>query len=159
MEKISGKGVTERNFPGVKHVTGEPVAVAIKGISGDRTSEVLEMHPDLVGPPGARTTLDQAPPLAAFQDAEFCHGISSTSVFDHRHFFPVNHMAADGSIHNSKGTTRCALHQGEINLCDFPPRKLSGKSHVRGICFCDKEATTGFLVKPVDNARTGRVGR
>ena len=55
---------------------------------------------------------------------------------------------------SAAGAARFTADEGVINLFDFARRELFRQREVRLVIFCDDEAAAGFLVEPVDDARS-----
>lgn len=97
-------------------------SAAIDRVAGDGVADMLQMHPDLVGPPGERMALDEG--FAIMRSAEAVSRECLATALSDRHFLAVDWMAADGGIDFSMGHAQDAIHEGEVGFFNLPRSEL-----------------------------------
>ena len=121
-------------------------------VSGDRVPDRIEMHPDLVGPPGDEVELQQGPPGESFADP--VPGGRSPPVRDHGHPGPVLRVAPDRRLDAPDRRRHVPGDERLVGLADPPRLELGHQGVLRGIVLRDHEEPARVPVQPVDDPGT-----
>jgi hypothetical protein len=138
----------------MEQVPLKSVPLTVDGITGDRMTEILEMHADLVRPSGPRSAGDQGPSLARGQNFVIRDGLASGRGATRGHFLALNGMPADRQIHGARSVSGGSLHDGEVGFADLPVCKLRGEIGMDTVVAGDDDASAGLLVETMDDPRT-----
>jgi len=154
MKEFAADGMHEFKLPGVKEMSFKPVPFSIERISDNRVAQMLQMHADLMGAPGARHAGDKAVIFVGRDHLVVRHCFTPGGGAASRHFLTLHRMAADGEIDGSLAMTGFPPDDGKVGFLHQTVCKLLGDRGVRLVILGHDDATAGLLVETVDNART-----
>jgi hypothetical protein len=116
-------------------------------------TEVMEVHPDLVGPAAVQDAFDEADLVAGTKDAILGFRGAALASRD-AHPLAVHGMARDGFVDHSGLLPQNSGNERQINLCHRPRGKLAGQIAMGGVVLRDDEHAASFLVETVHDAGT-----
>ncbi len=142
----------EGEFPSMQEMAFVVAPAAVEGISNHRMAEVFEMHADLMGSSRVRMAFDKGLPFRGGENPVLGESLAATLV--HGHFLTVDRVAADRGVNFPVRHAGDSLDKCQVGFADQAVCKLLRERTMGGIGFGDDEAAAGFLVEPVDDART-----
>jgi len=142
----------EGELPGMEEMAFVIAPAAVEGIPDHRVAQVFEMHADLMGSSRVRMAFDEGLPFRRGENPVLGEGLAAT--FIDGHFLAVNRMAADRGVNFPVRHAGDSLDKCQVGLADLAVCKLLRERAVGRIGFGDDEAAAGFLVEPVDDARS-----
>ena len=93
-------------------------AAAIAWVAGDVVTDMVQMHPDLMGPTGQRMALDEG--FAIMRSAEAVSSECLASPLNDCHFLAVDWMATDGGVDFAMGHAQDTIDEGEVDFFNLP---------------------------------------
>lgn len=144
----------EFEFPSMEHVALEISPSSIDGIARNRVAEVFQVNADLVCAAGLGLALHEGLALSCFKNAVTGEGIATS--FDDGHFLSMDGMASDRRLDGAVRHAGRSIDKGEVGFFHAAGGELVGEQSMGGFGFGDDEATGGFLVEAMDDARALR---
>ena len=147
-------------LPGVQHLAREIGPASVDPVARDGEPQMFEVNPDLVGSPGFWPALKEAEFRVRRENFPCClRGARFRSV-RYGHALAVNRVPGDRAGDHAGRGARFSPHHGEVGLLGCSLGELPRQRGVRGVVFCDENATACVLVEAVDHARAqGMTGR
>src|SRR5688572_10357300 len=104
------------------------LASAIRFITDERISEMLEMDADLVGPARVKQSFDERGTAQPFQNSVRSQG--GAPAINHRHAFAMGWVPRNGGPNVAGVPVEFAADERVVNLVDFAPGELLGQGQV-----------------------------
>ena len=111
----------------------------------------MEVDPDLVGSPRKNLAQDDGPMVRLLDDCKL--RVSGSSPVYYGHFLAVHRMTSNRLANLTGGLGELPGTQREVELLNFSSCKLSTQPAMRKVVLGNHEATAGFFVEPMDDAR------
>ena len=127
---------------------------AVSVVADERMADELKMHADLMRASGVNLRLHQRRPVKPFENLVARVRRATGTVVVHSHAFAMRRTPRDGGADFSRVARRLATHERMVNLIYLAFGKLFRQRNVCLIVLGDDEAAAGFLVEPVDDARS-----
>ena len=146
--------MTKGELPGVQHLARiiAGAFAAVKLVAQDGMAEVMEVHPDLVGPAAVQDAFDEADLVAGTKNAILGFRGAALASRD-AHPLAVHGMTRDGFVDDSRSLAQDSSDEGEIDFRHRPRGKLAGQIAVGRVVLRDDESAAGFLVQTMNNSR------
>lgn len=146
--------VVEAKFPSMQHLPRELSGTfsAIKRVTEDRISKVLQMDANLVSSAAVQPAFKQARRSARAHDFEI--GSRDPSAFArNRHLLAMNAMTHNRRDDASGSTPRFPGNKRQVDLVDRARRELPRKISVRKIVLRHYQTTARSFIQAMNNAR------
>lgn len=111
----------------------------------------MEVDPNLVGSPRENLAQDEGPTVRLLDDCKL--RVSGSPPVYNGHFLAVYRMTANRLANLTGALGELPGTQCEVELLNFSSCKLGTQPLMREVVFGNNEATAGFFVEPVDDAR------
>lgn len=150
---VTGAWMAKGELPGVQHlarvIAGAFAAVEL--VAQDGMAEVMEMHPDLVGPAAVQGAFDETDLVAGTKNAIFGFRGAALAARD-AHPLAMDGMPRDGFVDDARSLAQDSGDEREINFRHCSRGELAGEIAVSRVVFRDDESAAGFLVQTMNDS-------
>jgi len=136
----------------VQKVARERAPTSIDRIADYGVAEVLKMHPYLVRATRLGMALHKG--LSALRGQHAIGGQGGSTSLDHGHFLTVYRMPPDRAINRAMRHSRNTNDEGKVGFLGETACKLRSQGGVDGIGLRDHDASAGFFIQAMHDART-----